>query len=305
MSDSSFQKLTPQIFDRKAQRNHRDRAAQGLANHDFLFRLSAERLTDRLLDIKRQFPRVLDLGCRGGNIAEALAVGPDFGMTVLIQADASSAMAARARQTYSHPTVVCDEEALPFRNESFDLVLSNLSLHWVNDLPGSLIQIRQSLRPDGLFCASLFGAGTLSELRDVLLEAEMDLKSGASLRTSPFAEVRDLGGLLQRAGFSLPVVDTDKVIVTFADIFQLMTDLRGMGETNAIFDRQRKFTSREIFAKAAALYAERYGTADGRIPASFHIITLTAWTHHADQPKPLRRGSASASLAKALGGRTT
>lgn len=305
MSDSSFQKPTPQVFDRKAHRRHRDRAAPGLAGHDFLFRLGAEQLTDRLLDIKRRFPLVLDLGCRGGSVAGALAVGPDFGMTGLIQADISSAMAVRANQAYSHPTVVCDEEALPFRDQSFDLILSNLSLHWINDLPGSLIQIRQSLRPDGLFCASLFGAGTLSELRDVLLEAEMDLKSGASLRISPFAEVRDLGGLLQRAGFSLPVVDTDKVTVTFADIFQLMTDLRGMGETNAIFDRQKTFTSREIFAKAAALYAARYGTEDGRIPASFHFITLTAWAPHADQPRPLRRGSATTSLANALGGRTT
>jgi NADH dehydrogenase [ubiquinone] 1 alpha subcomplex assembly factor 5 len=304
MNDSSSEKFTPQVFDRKAQRDHRDRAVRRLADHDFLFRMGAERLADRLLDIKRRFPQVLDLGCRGGSIADALAASPDFGITRLVQADISSAMAARAHRFYSHPTVVCDEELLPFRSESFDLILSNLSLHWVNDLPGSLIQIRQSLRPDGLFCASLFGAGTLSELRDVFLEAEMDLKSGVSLRISPFAEVRDLGGLLQRAGFSLPVVDTDKITVTFTDAFHLMADLRGMGETNTIFDRQKTFTGREIFAKAAALYAERYGMDDGRIPASFHVITLTAWAPHASQPKPLRRGSATASLADALGERT-
>ncbi len=300
MNGSSSEKFTPQVFDRKAQRDHRDRASRRFADHDFLFRMGAERLTDRLLDIKRQFPQALDLGCRGGSVAGALAGSSNFGITQLIQADISSAMAVRAYQSYSHPTIVCDEELLPFRSESFDLILSNLSLHWVNDLPGSLIQIRQSLRPDGLFCASLFGAGTLSELRDVFLEAEMDLKSGVSLRVSPFAEVRDLGGLLQRAGFSLPVVDTDKITVTFTDVFQLMADLRGMGETNAIFDRQKTFTGREIFAKAAALYAQRYGMEDGRIPASFHVITLTAWAPHASQPKPLRRGSATASLADAL-----
>lgn len=309
MSDSSFQKPTPQVFDRKAHRRHRDRAAPGLADYDFLFRLGAERLTDRLLDIKRQFPQVLDLGCRGGSVADALGAGTDFGMTSLIQADSSSAMIARthqvrAHQASSHSAVVCDEEALPFRGESFDLILSNLTLHWVNDLPGSLIQIRHSLRPDGLFCASLFGAGTLAELRDVLMQAEMDIKNGASLRISPFAEVRDLGGLLQRAGFSLPVVDTEKVTVTFGDMFQLMRDLRGMGETNAVYDRQKSFTGRGIFAKAAALYAERYGAEDGRISASFHIITLTAWAPHADQPKPLRRGSATTRLAEALGGHT-
>lgn len=304
MTDSSSKKFAPQVFDRKAQRDHRDRAARRLGDHDFLFRLGAERLTDRLLDIKRQFPQVLDLGCRGGSIADALAASRDFGIAQLLQADISSAMAMRAHRSYPHPTVVCDEELLPFRSESFDLILSNLSLHWVNDLPGSLIQIRQSLRPDGLFCASLFGAGTLSELRDVFWEAEMELKSGVSLRVSPFAEVRDLGGLLQRAGFSLPVVDTEKITVTFADVFHLMADLRGMGETNAIFDRQKTFTGRDIFAKTAALYAERYGMEDGRIPASFHVITLTAWAPHADQPKALRRGSATASLADALGGRT-
>jgi len=304
MTNSSSEKFVPQVFDRKAQRDHRNRAARRLAEHDYLFRMGAERLTERLLDIKRQFPQVLDLGCRSGRVAEVLATSSDFGIMNILQADISSAMAAQAHRLYSHPTVVCDEELLPFCNESFDLILSNLSLHWVNDLPGSLIQIRQCLRPDGLFCASLFGAGTLSELREVFLESEMDVKGGVSLRISPFAEVRDLGGLLQRAGFSLPVVDTDKITVTFTDVFQLMADLRGMGETNAIFDRQKTFTGREIFAKTAALYAQRYGMEDGRIPASFHIITLTAWAPHATQPKPLRRGSATASLADALGGRT-
>lgn len=284
------------VFDRRVHRQHRSRARHRFGDHDFLFRLSADQLVERLYDIKRQYATVLDLGCRDSSITTALASHTHFGIKTLIQASAVPISSLASVKL----NLICDEESLPFHETVFDLVLSNLSLHWVNDLPGSLIQIRQSLRPDGLFCASLFGAGTLSELREVLLEAEIAVTGGASPRVSPFAEVRELGGLLQRAGFALPVVDVDKITVTYANIFKLMSDLRGMGETNALLNRQKLFTRRSIFLKAAALYTERYGDQSGRIPASFQIITMTAWSPHADQPKPLRPGSATTSLTKIL-----
>ncbi|HEX7967021.1 MAG TPA: methyltransferase domain-containing protein [Stellaceae bacterium] len=215
---------------------------------------------------------------------------------MLVHADAALDF---ARQT-PRPRVVAEAEALPFARHSFDLVLSSLDLHWANDLPGALLQLRQVLRPDGLLLASLLGGETLFELRHALIEAELAEEGGAGPRVSPFADVRDLGMLLQRAGFALPVVDSDTVTATYADAPALMRDLRGMGETNALAERRRGFTRRATFARAAAIYAEQFGQADGRIPASFEIITLTAWAPHESQPKPLRPGSATARLADAL-----
>jgi SAM-dependent methyltransferase len=209
-------------------------------------------------------------------------------------------MAREARHCNGLATLCCDEEWLPLAEARLDLVLSNLSLQWVNDLPGALAQIRRALRPDGLLLATVFGGETLRELRSVLMEAEGEISGGASPRVSPFVDVREAGNLLTRAGFALPVVDTDTLTVTYPDLFKLMADLRAMAETNAVRARSRRPVSRALFLRAAALYAERFADARGRLVATFQIVTLTAWTPHASQQKPLRPGSAKTRLADAL-----
>jgi SAM-dependent methyltransferase len=283
------------IFDRALLRRRRARAAPGLAAHDFLFRAGAERLADRLDDVARPFPLALELGAHGAILAEAL--GGRGGIATLVAADPSLPLAAAARP----PRVVADEEWLPFAGGRFDLVLSNLSLHWVNDLPGALLQIRAALRPDGLLLASLLGGRTLVELRECLIAAEAELAGGASPRVSPFADVRDAGALLQRAGFALPVVDADLLTVTWPDALALMRDLRGMGESNAVVARQRRMTRRAVLLRAVELYAERFADGAGRVRASFEIVTMTAWAPSPAQPRPLAPGSAAARLADALG----
>jgi SAM-dependent methyltransferase len=287
------------IFDRGAVRRHRERAARTIGRHDFLFREAAARLAERLDEIRRTFPRALDLGGHGGVLAEALA--GRSGIETMVQTDLSLALARRGAAL----RVVADEEFLPFAPGAFDLVASCLSLHWVNDLPGALIQLRHALRPDGLLLVSLLGGETLHELREALLEAEAEETGGAAPRVSPFADVRDAGSLLQRAGFALPVVDADTVTVSYPDALALMRDLRAMGEANALTERRRAFSRRGVLLRAAARYAERFADAAGRVPATFRIVTLTAWAPHAAQPKPLRPGSAAARLAEALGAEET
>ncbi len=251
-------------------------------------------MADRLDDITRRFPLALDLGCGDGAMARALR--GRGGIEIMLHMDATWEFARLAPP----PRLVAEAEALPFRPQSFDLVLSNLDLHWANDLPGALLQLRHVLKPDGLLLAALWGGDTLHELRRALLEAELAEEGGASPRVSPFADVRDLGMLLQRAGFALPVVDSDTIEVTYGDALALMRDLRAMGETNAVSERRRGFTRRATLARAAAIYQELSGRPDGRIPASFQLITLTAWAPHASQPQPLRPGSAQTRLAEAL-----
>lgn len=285
------------IFDRGLLRRRRGRAAAGLHAHDFLLKEIGERLCDRLSDIARGFPLALDLGSRDGLLARTLQ--GRGGIETLIQSDASLINARRVSQ--SGPSVVGDEELLPFKAECFDAVLSNLALHWVNDLPGALLQIRNSLKPDGLFLASLFGAGTLSELRACLMEAELEELGGASPRVSPFADLRDAAGLLQRAGFTLPVADVDTVTVTYGDFFALLRDLRGMGETNALLERLKHPTRRALFARAAALYQDRFADRDGRLRATFQVLFLTGWAPHESQQRPARRGSGTTSLKDVLG----
>jgi len=282
------------VFDRRAVRRHRDRAAATLAQHDFLLREVGERLADRLDDVKRSFDRAFDLGCHGGELGRLL--DGRGGIELLVHADLSPAMVASA----SGAAVTCDEEALPFAPRSFDLVLSLLSLHWINDLPGALVQVRQALNPDGLFLAAMLGGETLKELRSSLAEAEMALEGRLSPRVSPFADVRDAGDLMQRAGFALPVVDTETITVSYADPFRLMADLRGMGETNAVIERRRDGLRRATLMAAAERYRADFGDADGRVPATFQVVYLTGWAPHRTQPKPLRPGSATARLADAL-----
>jgi SAM-dependent methyltransferase len=283
------------VFDRATVRRRRERAAAGFAAHDFLFREVAERLADRLDDVRRRFPQALDLGCRGGVLARSLA--GRGGIETLVAADLSERMARQA----GGQAVVADAERLPFAEASFDLVVSVLDLHWVNDLPGALIQIRRALKPDGLFLAALFGLETLRELRQALLEAEIAAEGGASPRVSPFVDLGDAGALLQRAGFALPVADAETVTVTYADALALMRDLRAMAESNAVAARRRSFSRRATLFGAASLYRERFARPDGRLPATFQIVTLTGWGPHPDQQRPLRPGSAAARLAEALG----
>lgn len=283
------------VFDPRAVRLHRARAARRPEAADFLAREAAERLAERLDEVSRRFPLALDLGCRDGLMAAALQ--GRGGIETLISADPAPAFAARSPR----PALALEPEALPFARATFDLVLSAISLHWVNDLPGALLQLRQALKPDGLLLVSLLGGETLAELRAALMEAEIEEEGGASPRVSPFADGRDLGGLLQRAGFALPVVDSDTVTATYSDALALMHDLRAMGESNAVTERRKTFARRATLARAAAIYQERHGAPDGRIPATFQIITLTAWAPHGSQPKPLRRGSATTRLADALG----
>ncbi len=280
------------IFDRATTRRHRERAATLPAAGRFLAHEARLRLVDRLDDIKRRFATVLELGCGDGELATILA---DAGHPArVISADLAYGFAARAGG------VVCDEEMLPFAHGSIDLVIAPLTLHWVNDLPGSLLQIRHILKPDGLLLAAMWGGETLKELRAALLQAEIETVSGASPRVSPFTDVRDAGGLLQRAGLGLPVVDSDILTVTYPDMFALIRDLRAMGETNAVKDRRHNFTARATLLRAAAIYRERHGDADGRIPASFQLLTLTGWAPHDSQQKPLKPGSGKVSLIDAL-----
>lgn len=285
------------IFDRALVRKRRDRAAAHFASHDFLVREVAERLADRLSDVTRSFPLALDLGCHTGEIADTL--GPRGGIQTLVQCDLSPRMAARAAAN-GHPTLAADEEWLPFADASFDLVISCLSLHWVNDLPGTLVQIRRVLKPDGLFLCAMLGGETLKELRQALAEAEIAEEGGLSPRVSPFADVRDLGGLLQRAGFALPVVDADSVDVAYADPMRLMADLRGMGETNAVAEQRKGMSRRATLLGALARYQDLFADAHGRVSATFQVLTMTAWKPHPTQQQPLKPGSGQVSLAQEL-----
>ena len=287
----------PEIFNRTRHRQNRDRAAPGLDAHDFLFCEVGARLADRVLDINRTFATALDLGCHGGEASRALlATGR---VDHLVRADCSAAMVSRATADGA-PGVVADEEALPFSPQAFDLVASSMTLHWVNDLPGTLAQARRALKPDGLFLAALAGAGTLVELGTALAEAEVEITGGLSPRVSPFADVRDLGNLLVRAGFALPVADTETVTVSYPDMFALIADLRGMGEAGALAARPEKALDRAVLDRAAALYAETHGDAAGRIPATFEIVFLTGWAPGEGQQKPSPRGSGKIPLAQAL-----
>ena len=282
------------VFDRALVRRHRDRAAPGFGAHDFLFAEVAERLLERLSMVRRSFPRALDLGCHDGATGR-MAVLPKR-IETLVSSDLAPGLARRAGGL----AVAADEEFLPFADASFDLVISNLSLHWVNDLPGALIQVRRVLRPDGFFVAAMLGGDTLVELRRCLMDAELALAGGVSPRLSPFVGLQDAGYLLQRAGFALPVVDAETVTVTYPDLFRLLQDIRGMGETNAVERRSRTPVRRALFWEAAKRYAETYAEADGRIPATFEIVYLAGWAPDASQQRPLRPGTGQAPLAEFL-----
>jgi len=268
------------LFDRRVWRLHRERAA-GLAVN-FLHQEVVERLLDRLGLINREFPAVLDLGAHDGAMTRRLA--ERSGRAWSVAAEPSRRLAAAVPA----PRVCADPELIPFRDASFDLIASCLVLHWCSDLPGSLIQLRRALKPDGLLLAAMFGGSTLVELRTALFEAELAEAGGVSPRVSPTTELGDAAALLQRAGFAMPVADSETITVTYPDMLALMHDLRGMGETNSLAVRHR-FLGRATLERAGAIYAERFGDAEGRIPATFEILFLTGWTPHPDHAKP-RRG---------------
>lgn len=265
------------------------RATPRFRSADFLHTRAADNAAESLAAILRDFPVAVDLSAHSGPFAEAVAISdaaPRVGPILLPTTDAQRAAPGA--------------DALPLGDESADLIVSLLTLHWANDLPGALAQIKRALKPDGLFIGTLFGAGTLKELRGVLTEAELAERGGAQARISPFADGYDGAALLQRIGFALPVSDVDRFTVRYPDLFALIRDLRAMGETNVLHGPIRPLT-RSVIARAAALYAERYADADGRIPATFEIVHLAGWKPHESQQKPLERGSAKTRLADALG----
>lgn len=281
------------VFDRAQLRRQRRRAVAGFARHDFLFRELGERLLDRLADVRRSFPLAADISPYPGVLADLrAAMNPDLGgIETLIETGPVPLPGGQG-----NPRLVCDEEALPFRAGSLDLILSCLGLHWVNDLPGALVQMRDALRPDGLFLGVMLGGDTLHELRQCLMEAELAESGGASPRISPMVGLRDAAGLLQRASFALPVADVESVTVTYPNALALMRELRGMGEGNATLARSRRPLGRRVLAHASALYAQRFAAADGRVAATFQALFLTGWAPAANQQQPARRGSGEVSL---------
>lgn len=279
----------PLIFDAARRTARLARSERRFADADFLHHRAAENAVLSLEATLREFPVAVDLSAHPGPFAQALA-GSDA---------AGRVGAPRALGDLSERAGP-GAKTLEIEAGSADLIVSLMTLHWANDLPGALSQIRRALKPDGLFLGTLLGAGTLKELRGVLTEAELAERGGAQARVSPFADGFDGAGLLQRAGFALPVADVDRLTVRYPDLFALIRDLRAMGETNVLAGTIRPLT-RPIIARAAALYSERYGEADGRIPATFEIVNLAGWAPHESQPKALPRGSAKVRLADALG----
>ncbi|MEM7745321.1 MAG: methyltransferase domain-containing protein [Pseudomonadota bacterium] len=282
------------LADERDVASRRDRAQrQGFAGHgDFLYSLVAEQVGERLADVTRRFEQPVLIGSGGGVIAEVVA--PITGPIRVIERAPARAAAAGV-----NPASTLDP--LPLEPESADLIISALELHWANDLVGQLIQMRRALKPDGLLIAALFGGETLAELRASLAEAEVAVTGGLSPRIAPMAELRDLGALLQRAGFAMPVADSERVRTSYPDVRSLMRDLRAMGETNAMADRRRVFLRRDVLAATEAVYATSFPAEAGRISSTFDIVFLTGWAPAPNQPQPLRPGSAKIRLADALG----
>jgi len=284
----------PMIFDRALLRRRRRRAA-ALGPATFLLDRVAGDLAERLATVLRRFEVAVDLGTPGDAVRNALVRLESVGRIV-----AADVMPDAAR---GEIVVAADAEALPFGDATLDLVVSALALQFVNDLPGVLVQIRRALKPDGLLLAALLGGETLTELRQSFAAAESDIEGGVSPRVAPFADLRDLGALLQRAGFALPVTDVDRITVRYNSVFGLMHDLRRMGATNALLARRRTPLKRATLRRLAEIYAQRFADDDGRVRATFEIVWLSGWAPHPDQQQPLKPGSAKARLADALGTR--
>jgi NADH dehydrogenase [ubiquinone] 1 alpha subcomplex assembly factor 5 len=285
----------PLIFDRSLLRQRRQRTAAAAGRHDFLIARAAEDVLERLAIVRRRFPIALNLGAHHGLLGARLQSLP--GIELVIEMEAAGGLLRQCGGL----RVQADEEALPFRGHSLDVVVSVLALQLVNDLPGTLLQIRHALKPDGLLLAAVLGGATLHELRTAFLLAEEEIEGGASPRVAPFADVRELGALLLRAGFALPVADTQTLTVTYPDALALMRELKDAGASNVLRARRRRPLRRSTLLRAVEHYADRFGLPNGRVPATFEIVTLTGWAPHESQPQPLRPGSATMRLAEALG----
>jgi len=283
------------LFDRKLLRARRARFAHEIESREFLLAHVAREIAERVALMLRPFPLALDLGAYHGLLGRKVAALPSVG--AMLYAESVFEFAALCPR----PALVCDEDLLPFKEASLNLIISGLALHRLNDLPGALIQIRRALCPDGLFMAALLGARALTELRQVLIEAEAEAEGGASPRVSPFGDVREYGALLQRAGFALPVADAETLSVTYASPRELMREVRALGGGNVLLTRSRKPLSRRMLERAEELYRERHSTPDGRVTATFEIVYLSGWGPAGSQQKPLKPGSAAQRLADALG----
>ena len=269
----------PTLFDRRLLRARQSRAfKQGPVT--FLLDRVAEEMAERLAAVKRDFAEAADIWTPGDALRKPLA---------------------DRLKSFTHLDVLGDpQEVLPFQQETLDLVVSALALQFVNDLPGVLAQIRRALKPDGLLLAAMIGGDTLNELRQCFAAAEAELEGGVSPRVAPFADLRDAGQLLQRAGLALPVTDVDRVVVRYDSAFALMADIRRMGASNILVERRRAPTRRATMLRMAQLYAKRFADADGRIRATFDVVWLSGWAPHESQQRPLKPGSATASLAEAV-----
>ena len=287
------------LIDDKAHIRNRDRAAANFDQFDFLKQAVTERIMDRIDTIRRDLPHVLDIGCHNGVLTEALLASPKI--TSVSAMDPSPEMARLTKQRCGVDAVAAPYDAIPFEGQQFDGIFSAFALHWANDLPGVLIQLRQRLKPDGVMVVALAGGETLGGLRAAMASAESEVSGGMSPRVLPMGDIRDMGGLISRAGLTMPVADSDTITVTYEHLFRLMADLRAMGESNAMNSRVKRMTGKSLLMRAAEIYQQRFGTDDGRISVDFEIITLTGWAPDASQPQPLKPGSAQQSLASALG----
>ena len=283
----------PVVFDRILLRARRRRAL-ALGPATFLLDRVVADLTERLALVLRRFELAADIGTPSDALQRAIREKGLAGRMI-----AAYALADR-NPDESGWSIVADEEFLPFADGALDLAVSALSLQFVNDLPGTLLQIRRALKPDGLLLAALLGGDTLTELRQAFAAAESEIEGGVSPRIAPFADVRELGTLLQRAGFALPVTDIDRLTVRYDSAFALMHDLRRMGATNALVERRRAPLRRATLLRMAEIYAQRFADPDGRLRATFEIVWLSGWAPHESQQKPLRPGSARARIADAL-----
>ncbi len=290
----------PLIFDRLLLRARRQRGLR-LGAETFLLDQVADELAHRLHLVVRRFDLAADLGTPAAAVRTAVMRDHPIGAMIAVDPLIAAAPPIAGADDPASLRIAADEEALPFADGALDLVISALSLQAVNDLPGALVQIRRALRADGLFLAALFGGDTLTELRQSFAVAESELEGGVSPRIAPFADVREMGALLQRAGFALPVTDVDRITVRYASPFRLLRDLRRMGAANPLLERRRVPLRRATLMRAMEVYAERFADPDGKVRASFDIVWLSGWSPHESQQQPLRPGSANRRLADALG----
>jgi NADH dehydrogenase [ubiquinone] 1 alpha subcomplex assembly factor 5 len=282
------------LFDRRLLRKRRARFAHEIGEREFLIAYVAREIKERVEIMLREFPRALDLGAYHGLLGRTVATLPSVGE--MIYAESAFEYATLCPR----PALVCDEDLLPFKDASFNLIVSGLALHRVNDLPGSLVQIRHALAPDGLFMAAALGARALIELRQALLEAEGELEGGASPRVSPFGDVREYGALLQRTGFALPVADAEVVKVVYPSPRELMREVRALGGGNVLTARSKAPLHRRTLERAEEIYRAQHGTKDGKVTATFEFVFMSGWAPDPSQQKPLKPGSAAQRLADAL-----